>query len=94
MYNVPPDYKVLERCQLLETCFTMVDCYEARRSWIPCNFCIFASLVISLKFQHLEQTISKKFKVSKDHLITANPEKVVLVLWEVSVELDGGGNGL
>jgi hypothetical protein len=42
----------------------------------PCNF---------LKFQHLEQTISKKFKIS----ITVKPEKVVLVLWEVSVELDG-----
>jgi hypothetical protein len=38
-----------------------------------------------LKFQHLEQTISKKFKISKNHLVTAKPEKVALV----SVELDG-----
>jgi hypothetical protein len=38
----------------------------------------------------LEQTISKnKFKISKDHLMTVEPEKVVLVLWEVSGELDG-----
>jgi hypothetical protein len=88
-YNVPPNYKVLECCQLLDTCFTMVDCNVARGSWVPTNFCIFPSLVISLNFNIWNKQFQKKFKISKDHLITAKPEKVVLVLWELSVELDG-----
>jgi hypothetical protein len=49
-HNVPPNHKVLECCQLLDTCFTMVDCYEARSSWVCTNFCIFPSLIISLDF--------------------------------------------
>jgi hypothetical protein len=58
-HNVPPNYKVLECCQLLDTCFTMVDCYEARSSWVSTNFCIFPSLIISLDFNICNKQFQK-----------------------------------
>jgi hypothetical protein len=64
-HNVPPNHKVLECCQLLDTCFTMVDCYEARNSWVSTNFCIFPSLIISLNFNIWNKQFQKNSRFQK-----------------------------
>ncbi len=76
-HNVLPNYKIERCCQLLYTCSPMVDCNEALGfSSIKKKK---LSLVNSLNFWHFKQIIFKKFDNSKNNLIFAKPEKLLMV---------------
>ncbi len=54
-HKVPSNYRIENCCQLLDICFPMASWFEAKGSWVFSKFCIFPTLVISLKFDISEK---------------------------------------